>query len=146
MKLVVAVGVAAAVLAATACMGGEDPPRVTLTANRCEYDGPESVEGTLELELENGEDATALFDLVRIEPPATFAALEQHATEERQRIASGEGPSGLPTFVMPILPVAVDPGEVGVLTSAVDAGTYAVSCTLGEPATAVWAAGPFEAT
>src|SRR5262245_16535051 len=122
-------------------MGGEDAPRVMLTVNGCEYDGPETVEGTLELELENGDDATALFDLVRIEPPGSFAALERHATQERQRIRSGEGPRGVPAFVTPILPVAVDPGDVGVLTSAVDAGTYAVSCTLGEPATAVWAAG-----
>jgi hypothetical protein len=145
-KLVVAVGVAAAVLAATGCMGGEEPPRVTLTASACAYDGPESVEGTLELELENGEDAIVLFDLVRIEPPGSFAALERHATRERQRIENGEGQIGAPAFVTPILSVGVDPGEVGVLTSALDPGTYAVSCTLGEPATAVWAAGPFEAT
>lgn len=136
--------VTAVALVAAAC-AGDDATRVTLTEDGCSYDGPESVEaGTVSIELENASDANGVFELLRLGRSTTFEQLEAHVAEEQQRIDGGLQPLGPPDTVTVVLPLEVDPGQVGELSSSLTAATYAITCANGPPTTALYVTEPFE--
>jgi hypothetical protein len=136
--------VAAVALVAAGC-AGDDATRVTLTNDTCSYDGPETVDaGTVSLELQNESDANGVFELLRLGPSTTFEQLDAHVDAEQQRIDAGQRPLGPPDTVTVVLPLEVDPGQVGELSSSLVAATYAVTCADGSPATALYVTEPFE--
>jgi hypothetical protein len=138
--------VAAVALAAAGC-AGDDATRVTLTDDGCSYDGPGSFEaGTVSLELENQSDENGVFTLLRLEPSTTYEQLEAHVAAAQQRIDAGQAPLGPPESVTVVLPLEVDPSQVGELSSILTAATYAITCANGPPATTLQVAGPFEVT
>lgn len=137
MTRLLALALVATALAASACAGGDDATRVTLTADACTYDGPDSVDaGAVSLELENETGENGVFELARIAASSSFDELEAFVTEERRT----------PESATVVVQLEVDPGEVGVLTAGVTEGSYAVVCSNGPPATAIYATASFEAT
>lgn len=126
---------------------GEDATRVTLTDDDCAYEGPGSVEaGTVELDIENQSGEVGTFELVQLDATSDDEELEAYVTAEQERIAGGDEPQGTPDFVLGVLRLEVDPGEVSVLTAGLNAASYAVLCFTGTPTTSVHATDSFEAT
>jgi len=144
---VLALALAAAVLALTAC-AGDEATRVTLTDGECAYEGPGSVEaGSVVLEIENQRDEPGVFELVRIDPSSPPDALEAYVAAEQERIDGGGTRQGLPGFATVVVPqLEVEPGELSVLTAGLTAGEYAVLCSSGTPPTSIHATASFEAT
>ncbi len=124
----------------------DDPTRVTLTNEDCVYEGADSVEGTVTLDIENESDEVGVFELVRIDPGGTPDELESFIAEEQLWVEGGQMPHSRPEFVTVLIQLEVDPRDAGVLTSGLTAGHHAVICSTGVPPTSVDATESFEAT
>ncbi len=140
-----AAAVATTVLLATAACGGDDGTRVTLTGDDCAYDGPEAVEaGTVAIDLANETAGNGVFELVEIASTSSAEELGAYVAAEQHRLEAGDAVLGTPAFVTVVVQLEVAPGEVGVLTAGLTAGTYAIVCSSGAPPTAIHLAAPFE--
>jgi hypothetical protein len=130
-----------------ACGGGDasSEMRATLTDDDCTYEGDGTpATGAFTVEVENQSSKDAAFALARIVAGATIDDLEAYLEEVQQRLQQGKGLLPPPAFYSQVVRVGVATGTSSRLPADVAAGTYALTCFIDDPPTAIYLATPLE--
>ena len=92
---------------------------------------------TFEAEVVNESSRLGAFDIARLDEEHAFAEVEAYVASERKRMAKGEF-TGPPIWMTLGERAQLEPGQMGMLVSAVTPGTWVLWCAQEHPPTALF--------